>query len=91
MQRQRHEWKVETDEGTMVYRGTYYGGEWFFMSMLKGRRSEGREMQPMDDEDVTDEIWESLREVLFNKYQRKRCKWQMVVEIDKRLGRESEK
>lgn len=90
MQRQRHEWKVETDEGTRIYRGTYYGGEWYFMSMLKGRRSERREMEPLEDDEVTDEIWESLREVIFNKYKRNRCPWKMVEEIDKKLGRKSE-
>jgi len=60
------------------------------MSMMKGRRSDKQEMEPLADDEVTNEVWEALRDVLFNKYQRRRCPWKLIEDIDKRLGRESE-
>lgn len=89
MQRQQiHEWREETDEGTRVYKAVYHARDWRVATSMKVGRSE----KPMweDIDPITPEVWEALRDVLFRKYQRKRCPWNFIVEIDKKLGRETE-
>jgi len=86
MQRtQRHEWKVETEEGIRLYRAVFHSKEWKFSTGMKGVRSKPTEWTWVDN--PTNEEWESLREVLFKKYQRKRCPWKLITDIDKKLGR----
>ena len=41
-------------------------------------------------EEVDEDVWVMLRNVLFRKYQRRRCSWKLIEQIDKRLGREPE-
>ena len=36
------------------------------------------------------EDWEALRDVLWRKYQRGRCSWNLIAKIDKILGRNDE-
>lgn len=89
MQRQqRHEWREETEEGTRIYKAVFHSKKWCFASSMKGTRREPPEWE--DIEEVSDELWESLRDVLFRKYQRKRCPWKLIEDIDKKLGREPE-
>ncbi len=87
MQRQqRHEWKEETEEGLRLYKAVYHSKEWRFATAMKGRRATPSEWEDIDD--PTDDNWEGLRDVLFRKYQRKRCPWKLIEEIDKRLGKQ---
>jgi hypothetical protein len=37
---------------------------------------------------VTEPIWRELRDVVWKKYQRKRCPWERVADLDKILGDE---
>lgn len=41
-------------------------------------------------QEPTTEDWERLRDILWNKYQRKRCPLKLVTSIDKILGRTDE-
>lgn len=87
MQRQQiHEWKVDTDEGQRIYKAVYHSKEWSMRTAMKGSRREPAVWE--DIEEIKDEHWEALREVLFNKYQRKRCPWKLVESIDKKLGKD---
>jgi hypothetical protein len=83
---QRHEWKEETDEGMRFYRGIYHSKYWKFTTALKGTRSNPPVWENI--ETPTDEHWEALRDILFKKYQRKRCPWKLIEDIDKVLGKE---
>lgn len=84
--KERHEWREDTEEGTRIYKAVLFAREWRFASALKGSRRARPEWEDIDD--VTDELWEALREVLFRKYQRKRCPWKLIADIDTRLGKE---
>ena len=83
---ERHEWNEETEEGIRIYKAVYFAREWRFASSMKGSRR--APMQWEDIDDVTTEHWQALRDVLFRKYQRKRCPWKFIEAIDKKLGRE---
>ncbi len=75
-------WRERDEEGLTFYRANHHGGRWTISSQRKGEE----DWEYFDP--VPDEIWEKLREQLYNKYRRGRCTWKMVVGIDKRLGRE---
>jgi hypothetical protein len=85
---QRHEWKEDSEEGLRFYRGIYHSKKWKFTTSLKGTRANPAVWEPI--EDVTEAHWEALRDVLFRKYQRKRCPWKLIEGIDKILGKEPE-
>ncbi len=88
MQRQqRHEWKVDTEEGIRLYRAVFHSKEWKFSTAMKGRRSSPPEWIWINE--PTDEHWQSLRDVLFAKYQRKRCPWKLIEDIDQKLGKKA--
>ena len=87
MQRQQiHEWKENTDEGIRVYKAVYHSKEWTMRTAMKGSRREPPVWE--DIKEITDELYEKLRAVLFNKYQRKRCPWKLIEDIDKKLGKD---
>src|SRR5210317_1468200 len=75
----RHQWRETGDDGMRYYRAVYHGGRWTISSQLKDEE----EWTPHDPPDL--ELWRNLRDVLWRKYQRKRCPWKMVEEIDKLL------
>ncbi|MEM9080684.1 MAG: hypothetical protein AAGC74_08355 [Verrucomicrobiota bacterium] len=81
---QRHTWRENGEEGLRFWKATVHGGRWTLESQLKGEEEWTRH------EPIADEEWEMLREVLFRKYQRRRCPWKLIEAIDKKLGRESE-
>ena len=83
---ERHDWNEETEEGMRVYKAVYFAKEWRFATSMKGSRREPPEWK--DIHDVTTKHWEALRDILFRKYQRKRCPWKFIEAIDKKLGRE---
>lgn len=76
---QKHQWREQTEEGVRFFRALYHGSRWQLMTQLKG------DEEWEEQEVLTREDWEKLREVLWNKYQRKRCPWEMIEKIDRRL------
>ncbi|MEO1856196.1 MAG: hypothetical protein ABGY95_02365 [Rubritalea sp.] len=83
---ERHDWTEETEEGTRVYKAVFFAREWRFATSMKGSRRQPVDWR--DIHDVTPELWQTLRDILFRKYQRKRCPWKFIEDIDKKLGRE---
>lgn len=83
---ERHEWSEQTDEGKVFYRANYRNrGRWTIMTTMQKRNPTWTDLDP-----VPEEVWRTLRELVFNKYQRKRLPWERVTEIDAMLGETSE-
>lgn len=78
---QRHQWREQEDEGVRFYRAEHHAGRWKLLSQLKGDE-EWREHEPL-----TVAEWRMLREVLWRKYQRRRCPWELIERIDKLLAK----
>ena len=76
---QRHQWRNRDEEEVILYRAEYHASRWRMAKQLKG------EEEWEDCDPITVKQWKMLREILFNKYQRKRCPWELVVKIDKML------
>ena len=73
-----HDWKDRTDTGeNRLWRATKHGGDWKFMSRLQKSEEGWTTHEKMEIEDL-----KLFREVLFNKYQRRRIPWEDVVAID---------
>ena len=73
-----HDWKDRTDTGeNRLWRATKHGGDWKFMSRLQKSEEGWTTHEKMEIEDL-----KIFREVLFNKYQRRRIPWEDVVTID---------
>ena len=73
-----HDWKDRTDTGeNRLWRATKHGGDWKFMSRLQKSEGGWTTHEKMEIEDL-----KLFREVLFNKYQRRRIPWEDVVAID---------
>ena len=79
---QKHEWKKDTDEGLRLYKALYHAGRWSLASRLK------KEYDWDEDYPLNQEIWQQLRDLLWAKYQRRRCTWKIVQTIDKILLKE---
>ena len=60
-----------------LWRATKHGGDWKFMSRLQKSEEGWTTHEKMEIEDL-----KLFREVLFNKYQRRRIPWEDVVAID---------
>lgn len=74
----RHEWRERTEDGDVRFvRCTRQASAWRFQEKLKSSEDGWMEIDPMPLEDL-----ESLREILFNKYQRRRVPSEQVAEID---------
>jgi hypothetical protein len=78
-----HEWFDNTDEGKVFYRGNYQGGKWTVMTTTQKRNPTWTDLKP-----PSEAVWRELRDVVFRKYQRKRCPWERVADLDKMLGDE---
>lgn len=74
-----HEWRERTDEGLRFWRASRHAGQWTFKTTLKS------DPDWEDIDPVPRELWEELREILWRKYQRKRCPWKLIEDIDKLL------
>lgn len=74
-----HEWHERTDEGKRFWRATRHAGRWSFQTTLKSEPAWTR-IDP-----VPTELWRTLRELLWRKYQRRRCPWEHIAQIDKWL------
>jgi hypothetical protein len=77
-----HEWHERTEEGVRYNRANYHAGRWTFLTTLKT----DPDWETVDP--VPETMWRELRDVLWRKYQRKRCPWKYIEEIDKILGDE---
>lgn len=77
-----HEWNEHTEEGKRFFRANFHGQKWTILTTLK--------TDPDWEilEEPSEEVWRELRNVVWNKYQRKRCPWERVASIDKILGDE---
>jgi len=73
---ERHEWREKTADGVRFWRARRHAGAWTFHTTLK----HDPEWQPVDP--VPRELWQSLRDILWRKYQRKRLPWERVAQID---------
>jgi len=76
---EKHNWRENTDDGVRFYRATFHGGRWTVSSQMKG------EEEWVSHNPIRREDWETLRTLIFNKYQRKRLPWKRVDAIDKIL------
>jgi len=79
---QKHEWKVDTDEGRRYYRAHYHAGRWQMSTTLH------TDPDWEENIEVTQEIWQDLRKQLWAKYQRRRCTWKIVRTVDVILEKE---
>ena len=61
------------------FRASHHSSTWQLHSQLKGDE-EWQEHRPIGREE-----WEALRDVLWRKYQRGRCPWELINKIDKKL------
>ncbi len=78
-----HEWRVKSkEEGTTYFRAIYHAGAWRFQKTLK--TDPDWEQIPHPDA----ELWKTLREILWKRYQRKRGSWTIIEKIDKLLEKQ---
>lgn len=82
---QRHTWRERTDEGLRFFRASYHGGSWTLDSQGKG------EDEWTAHDPISLEEWRTLRDVLWRKYQRRRCPWELVDKINRKLEGEAER
>lgn len=74
----KHEWRDRAADGeTVYYRANHHAGRWEFYSTRKSDPDwQPHEMLPLA-------VMESLREVLWNKHQRRRLPLKHVEQIDR--------
>jgi hypothetical protein len=74
---QVHEWHEQIDSRTKRYiRGYWDSRNWRFSILSK----EEQAWVPVQDPSL--ELWQSLRDVLFRKYQRKRVPFKFIERVD---------
>jgi hypothetical protein len=78
-----HEWRMRTADGPRLYRAQRFGKKWRLISRLKSEDEWIEHEAP-----YAADVLISLRDVLWNKYQRKRLPFEVVVEIDAQLPAE---
>lgn len=79
-----HTWKERTEEGTLVYRACHHACKWKLECAPKVGRAERDDVE-WEQVEFTRAHWVTLRDVLWRKYQRKRCPWRFIEAIDKLL------
>ena len=73
----KHEWRENTDDGDVRFvTAKRHGGKWKLQTRLKSEE-DWTQLGVMPLEDL-----QYLREVLWNKYQRRRVPYEHVLEID---------
>lgn len=75
-----HEWNEKTEEGKRFYRGNFHGNKWKILTTLQT----DPDWEVLDE--PSEEVWRALRDIVWKKYQRKRCPWERVASLDKILG-----
>jgi hypothetical protein len=81
-----HEWREREADGLRYYRASHHGGRWTIQTTLKS----DPDWQTLPLEEVPADLWRTLRDILWRKYQRRRCPWDRIVEIDRILGDDSQ-
>jgi hypothetical protein len=73
-----HEWSEKTDGAKVYYRANFIGGRWTIMTTTMKRDPEWADLRvvPLD-------VWRELRDIVWKKYQRKRCPWERVADLDR--------
>ena len=84
-----HAWKERTEKGTLMYRACFHAGQWKLECAPKMGRAE-RDNVEWERVELTRAHWVALRDVLWRKYQRRRCPWRFIENIDKLLEEMSE-
>ena len=73
-----HDWRTRSETGeNRLWRATKHGSRWEFMSRLQRSEEGWTNHEKMDINEL-----KTFREVLFNKYQRRRIPWEDVLKID---------
>ena len=80
-----HEWNLNAEDGKRYYRGNYMSGRW---TILTTQQKRNPTWDRLDNPPM--EVWAELRDIVWKKYQRKRCPWERVAELDRILGGESQ-
>lgn len=78
-------WKEKEEDGVVMYRACYHGTKWKLETCPKVSRSMRDEVD-WENTEFTEESWRALRELLWRKYQRKKCPWELIERIDKILN-----
>jgi hypothetical protein len=76
----RHQWREGSGKELRFVRADYHAGRWTIHSRMRDE-----EEWTLHDP-IEENMWRSLREVLWRKYQRRRCPWKLIEAIDKLLG-----
>lgn len=79
---QKHEWHDTDGDERTYHRALHFGGRWQFFTQDPESKAW------IEHENVEKDYLERLYEVLFNKYQRKRCAWKLVTSIGKLIGKD---
>jgi len=79
---QKFEWKEETEEGRRYNRAYYHASRWNFSTTLKTDPDWQENIEP------SKEFLIELRELLWTKYQRRRCTWKIVRSLDLLMEKE---
>lgn len=82
MQRQnRHEWNEVIESQTHLFRGILFSSTWEITTCIRLSRRETTEWEHIETPSL--ETWETLRDIVWRKYQRKRLPWRIVEGLDK--------
>ncbi len=76
-----HEWKERDEDGVRYYRANFHANHWGFLTTTQKRDPVWERV-----EQPSEALWRALRDIVWRKYQRKRCPWERVAEIDNILG-----
>ena len=76
-----HEWSEKTDGVKVYYRANFIGGRWTIMTTAMKRDPEWTDLR-----EVPVDVWRELRDIVWKKYQRKRCPWERVADLDRIIG-----
>ncbi len=80
-----HTWKERNEDGVMMfYQACHHANKWKLQRAPKVGRAQRDDVE-WETVEFTREYWETLRDVLWRKYQRKRCPWRLIEAIDKLL------
>ncbi len=75
-------WKDRDADGNkVVYEASHFGGWWQLTCTPKVGRAMKDEVEP-EPAEFTEEIWQTLRDLLWRKYQRRRVSWGLIEHID---------
>lgn len=81
---EKHEWRERGEDGLVYFKATHHAGRWHLYRQPKDAE-EWEEISP-----IPRPHWETIRDILWRKYQRKRGSFRLLEEIDKRLAEEDE-